>query len=196
MVVSVIFWEFTFMTDHLTTPEILAAAELLTERGEINDEELANVIPIDSVEDALAYLAYRGVPAIFDQVGRELGRARAGQGCWKQMKLDLLEKPESGIWPIDYCPELAPELAVYYKSHGKMDLDNQLFRLLSSASSRTLEVNTLALVVRARTGTRGRPSQQVRRKIRQHAEMREALRRVITKQAQSDAQHGGSSPHL
>jgi hypothetical protein len=115
------------MTDLLTTPEILAAAELLAELGEINDEELANVIPIDSVEDALAYVAYRGVPAIFDQVGRELGRARAGQGSWKQMKLDLLEKPEGAICPIDYCPELAPELAAYYKGEGKMDLDNPLF---------------------------------------------------------------------
>jgi hypothetical protein len=103
------------MTDLLTTPEILAAAKLMAELGEINDEDLASVIPIDSVQNALAYLAYRGVPAIFDQVGRELGRARAGQGCWKQMKLDLLEKPESAICPIDYCPELAPELAAYYK---------------------------------------------------------------------------------
>lgn len=115
------------MTDLLTTPEILGAAELLAELGEINDEELACVIPIGSMEDALAYLAYRGVPAILEQVGYELARARAGQGSWKQMKLDLLEEPDDRICPIDYCPELAPELAAYYKSHGREDLDNQLF---------------------------------------------------------------------
>jgi hypothetical protein len=175
------------MTDLLTTPEILAAAELLTERGEINDEELACVIPIGSMEDALAYLAYRGVPAILEQVGYELARARAGQGSWKQMKLDLLEKPESGTCPLDYCPELAPELAAYYKGHGKEDLDNQLFPPAQlSEFADVLEVCRSVLVTEHTLEQVERHLRRFARKIRQHAEMREALTRVIAKQAQTD----------
>ena len=187
MVVSVISLEFTVMTDLFTTPEILAAAELLTERGEINDEELANVIPIDSMQDAIAYLACRGVPAIFDQVGHELGRTRAGQGLWKQMKLDLLEKPENGICPIDYHPELAPELAAYYKSHGKMDLDDQLFPPPQlSEFAELLEVCMSALVTEHTLEQLEGHLSRFARKIGQQAEMREALRRVLAKQAQTD----------
>ena len=175
------------MTDLLTTPEILAAAELLAERGEINDEELACVIPIGSMEDALAYLAYRGVPAILEQVSYELARARAGRGVWKQIKLDLLEEPVDGICPIEYCTELAPELAAYYKGEGKMDLDNQLFPPPQlSEFADVLEVCTSALVAKQ---TREQVEGHLRRfarKTRQHAEMREALRRVIAKQAQTD----------
>ena len=185
------------MTDLLTTPEILAAAELLAELGEINDDDLGSVIPINSVEDALAYVAYRGVPAILEQVGYELARARAGQGSWKQMKLDLLEEPENGICPIDYCPEIAPELAAYYKSHGRQDLDNQLFPPPQpSEFADVLDVYTLALV---REHTLEKVEGHLRRfarKIRQHAEMREALRRVIAKQAQTDrAVPGRPGPH-
>jgi hypothetical protein len=103
------------------------------------------------------------------------------------MKLNLLEKPENGIFPIDYRPEIAPELAAYFKSRGKMDLDDQLFQPPQlSEFADVLEVYTFALVMEHTLEQVEGHLRRFARKIRQHAEMREALRRVIAKQAQTD----------
>jgi hypothetical protein len=170
------------MTDFHTDPAILAAAEALTELGEITEYSASETWPT-SMEDALAHLANYGVPAVLEQVGCELAESRVGQGWWKEMKLDLLEKPDGRVFPIDYLPAVAPELALYYKGEGKADLETVFLSPLDEVAD-ALDIPPVALVTEHSRVQVDRYLRKFAARIRQCILIRETLRVEMAKQAQ------------
>ena len=178
------------MNDFLTNSENLAVAEfaaaelaaagLLAELGKIS-RDAAYKTRIINEKDAAAYLAYCGVSAIFDQVGCGLATARAGQSRWKEIKLDLSERPQCDFFPIDFCPEISPELASYFKGPGKNDFDPMFPPFGESAE--VLGIPPRALVRKHRLRQVNRSLNKLADRVSLCMRMREALRRAMAKQA-------------
>jgi hypothetical protein len=163
----------------------LAAAGLLAELGKINPAYKTRII---NEKDAVAYLVRYGVSATLDQLDCELIKARVGQSRWKEMKQDLSEGPQCGL-PIDFCPEISPELAAYYKGPGKADLKDfgktdfyPMFPLLGE-SAEVLGIQPRALVRKHWLPEVNRSLNKLADRVSLCMRMREALRLAMAKQA-------------
>jgi hypothetical protein len=126
--------EGTIMTVHPTsdrlvpalTPEMTAAAaaEAATEWLDLRQHPgAACAILIRTPTEAVTTWVLRGLQHDYRQADRQLLMARLGEGKWKEMKLDLLNKPGALVYPLDYCPEISPEEVAYLKTdEGLMNL--------------------------------------------------------------------------
>ena len=165
----------------------LAAAELSAELGKINPAYKTRIT--NEKDAAVAYLVHYGVSATLDQVDCELTKARVGQSRWKEIKLDLSERPQCGFFPIDFCPEISPELASYYKGPGKADLKDfgktdlyPMFPLLGE-SAEVLGIQPRALVRKHWLPEVNRSLNKLADRVSLCMRMREALRLAMAKQA-------------
>ena len=75
----------------------------------------------DTSEEVLQIWLYRGIQHDLAEAERQLIKARVGEDRWRQMHLVLRSNPTGSVCPLDFCPELSPEVVGFYKRGDWID---------------------------------------------------------------------------
>src|SRR3954447_14753996 len=111
-------------------PRLMSAAAKLAlatpDLVELRQHEGASRIVITTPAQAITIWILRGLEHSYEVVTNKLMMARVGLSRWKQMQFDLLQAPGSYVMPIDYCPEMPPDLVERLKTDEEMlDLNDK-----------------------------------------------------------------------
>jgi hypothetical protein len=71
--------------------------------------------------EVLRIWLYRGIQHDLAAAERQLFKARVGEDRWRHMHLFLTSNPTERVYPLDFCPELSPEVVAFYKREDWFD---------------------------------------------------------------------------
>jgi hypothetical protein len=105
-------------------PEIAEAAGVLAHDDELDLRQHPRSecgISMTTPVEVLRIWLYRGIRYDLAEAERQLIKARVGKDRWRQMHIVLTSNPTERVYPLDFCPELSPEAAAFYKRKDWFD---------------------------------------------------------------------------